>query len=243
VSLILFVLAGALLGGFVNGLAGFGTGLVALGLWLHVIAPGLAAPLVVVCSVIAQMVSLLSVRRSFDWRRVWPFLAGGVLGVPLGVLALHEISAETFRLAVGVFLVVYSAGMLLANRLPVVAWGGRWADGVVGLGGGVLGGAAGLSGPLPTLWCGVKGWRKGEQRAVFQTFNLTVLSWTLVAYATQGVLTAETARLALACLPGTLVGVWLGMKTYGHVDDRQFRLIVLWLLLASGTGLVIPRLL
>jgi uncharacterized membrane protein YfcA len=43
-SVVLFVLAGALLAGFVSGLTGFGTGLVALGLWLHVVDPILAAP-------------------------------------------------------------------------------------------------------------------------------------------------------------------------------------------------------
>ncbi|MFL5134444.1 MAG: hypothetical protein ACJ8C6_07810, partial [Microvirga sp.] len=49
-----FVLFGALAGGFVSGLAGFGTGLVALGIWLHVIEPRAAASLVVVCSVVSQ---------------------------------------------------------------------------------------------------------------------------------------------------------------------------------------------
>ena len=43
--------------------------------------------------------------------------------------------------------------------------------------------------------------------------------------------------------PGTVLGVWLGVKAYGRVDDRQFRLIVLWLLLASGGVLTVTNLL
>ena len=62
-GLILTIGAGALAAGFVSGLAGFGTGLVALGFWLHVIDPLLAAPLVVICSVVAQAQSILVVRR------------------------------------------------------------------------------------------------------------------------------------------------------------------------------------
>ena len=46
---VLVVLGGAFAGGFVSGLAGFGTGLVALGIWLHVIAPAPAATLVALC--------------------------------------------------------------------------------------------------------------------------------------------------------------------------------------------------
>jgi len=241
-SLALLILAGALLAGFVNGLAGFGTGLVALGLWLHAIDPVLAAPLVVICSVIAQLLSLLSIRPSLSPRRLWPFLLGGVLGVPVGVMALDRIEPEAFRAAVGLFLVGYCAFTLLSRRLPVIDVGGRAADGAVGLAGGILGGAAGLSGALPTVWCGLKGWGKAEQRAVYQPFNLTILSWALVSYAWNGVLTAEIGRLTLICLPGTVLGVWFGVRAYGRVDDRQFRHIVLWLLLVSGTVLTATNL-
>ncbi len=236
-TLVLLVLAGALLAGFVNGLAGFGTGLVALGLWLHAIDPLLAAPLVVICSVIAQLLSLITVRPPVRLAQLWPYLLGGIAGVPVGVALLERIDAATFRAAVGLFLVGYCAFALLSRRLPVIDRGGRVADGAVGFAGGILGGAAGLSGALPTVWCGLKGWGKAAQRAVYQPFNLAILSWALVSYAAAGVLTADVGRLTLLCLPGTVLGVWLGVKAYGRVDDRQFRRVVLWLLLASGAVL------
>ena len=239
----LIVLAGALLAGFVNGLAGFGTGLVALGLWLHVVDPMLASPLVVICSVAAQILSLYSIRPTFNLYRLYPFLLGGALGVPIGVMALNHIEVDSFRAGVGGFLVLYCAFTLASRRLPVFNRGGKPADGAVGFAGGILGGAAGLSGALPTVWCGLKGWGKTEQRAVYQPFNLAILSWALIAQAQQGYITAEVGRLALICLPGTVLGVWLGVKAFGRVDDRQFRLIILWLLLASGSVLTVTNLL
>ena len=240
-ALILTVGSGAALAGFVTGLAGFGTGLAALGFWLHVIDPLLAAPLVVICSVVAQSQSLMTVRRAIVFARLWPFVLGGILGVPLGVYALAYVEADTFRAAVGVFLVLYTSFMLGLRKFPVIAWGGRTADGVVGFGGGVLGGAAGLSGPLPTIWCGLRGWNRNQQRAVYQPFNLAVLGWALIAYWAQGVLTVEVGTLTLICLPGTLLGAWLGARCYGRVDDRQFRVIVLWLLFASGVTLTLSN--
>lgn len=238
-GLVLIVGAGALCAGFVSGLTGFGTGLVALGFWLHVIEPALAAPLVVICSVVAQLQAVAIVRRAIDWRRLWPFLAGGIAGVPLGVAALDYVDAQSLRSVVGGFLVFYAGGMLLSGRLPVIRRGGRPADGAVGFGGGILGGAAGLSGALPTIWCGLRGWGKDVQRAVYQPFNLAILGWALIAQAGAGIMTAEVGRLALICLPGTLLGAWLGIRAYGHVDDRQFRHIVLWLMLASGLTLTL----
>jgi uncharacterized membrane protein YfcA len=198
-ALVLTVAAGALTAGFVSGLAGFGTGLVALGFWLHVMDPVLAAPLVVICSVVAQAQSLPRIRRAMNLARLWPFLLGGLVGVPLGVFALDHIEAETFRAVVGLFLVVYAGSML------------------------------------------PKGWTKDEQRAVFQPFNLSVLTWALIAQAAQGVLTEEVGALALVCLPGTLIGARIGILSYGRVNDRQFRRIVLWLLFASGVTLTVSN--
>ena len=242
-GLIVIVAAGALAAGYVSGLAGFGTGLVALGFWLHAIDPLLAAPLVAICSIVGQVQSLVSLRRNIRFARLWPFLIGGLAGVPAGVALLERLDVATFRAVVGLFLIVYCAAMLAARRLPVVAWGGRTADGAVGLAGGVMGGTAGLSGPLPTIWCGLRGWAKDDQRAVYQPFNLAVLSLALAAYATQGFVTATVIELALVCLPATLLGVWLGLKSYGRVKDRQFQLLVLWLLLASGVVLAVSNLL
>src|SRR6201984_1706540 len=84
------LLLGSIAGGFVQGLAGFGTALVALGIWVYVLAPSLAGPLVMTCSIVGQPSTLPSMWRSFDLSLVWPFLIGGIAGVPLGtVLVAH----------------------------------------------------------------------------------------------------------------------------------------------------------
>lgn len=240
---IAIVALGALCGGFVTGLAGFGTGLTALGFWLYVVDPVVAAALVVVCSVVGQVQSLYTVRRAIMWRRVWPFLLGGLAGVPLGVAALRVVDPKTLKGLLGLLLVGYTGVALGFRRLPTVAWGGKVADGVVGFGGGLLGGVAGLSGPLPTIWCGLRGWQADAQRGVYQPYNLTILSVALIAYATQGLLTTHVWGLVLVCLPATLLGAFGGLRLYGRVDNQRFRYLVLWLLLASGIVLTVSNLL
>ena len=234
----LVVLGGAFAGGFVSGLAGFGTGLVALGIWLHVIAPAPAATLVALCSVFAQAQTLPAVWHAIDRARVWPMIVAGLLGVPAGTRLLAHLDPHTFRLGLGILLLVFS-GVLLAGRARMhVAWGGRGADALVGFAGSVLGGLAGLSGPLPTLWATLRGWSKDERRGVFQAFNLAVLAATLVSHAISGLLTAEVGRLALVALPGTFAGAWLGARVYRRLSDRRFHEVVLGLLGLSGLTLV-----
>ena len=73
--------------------------------------------------------------------------------------------------------------------------------------------------------------------------GLAVLGFALGVYALEGVVTAQVVELTLICLPATLLGVWLGLKSYGQIDERQFRAIVLWLLFASGLTLTVSNLL
>ena len=130
----LFVLAGALAGGFVNGLAGFGTGITALGLWLYVLSPSIAATLVVVCSAAAQLQTLPRVWRAVNFSRVAPFILPGLIGVPLGTQLLAHIDVRTFKLGIAGLLIGYAAYSLLLRRNGALAWGGRTADGDVSSG-------------------------------------------------------------------------------------------------------------
>lgn len=237
-SELIFILLGAFAGGFVSGMTGFGTGLTALAFWLHVIGPTLAAPLVIVCSVITQVQTLPHIWRGLDWRRLTPFIAGGLAGIPVGTQLLTHIDPAAFKAAIGVVLVAYSTGMLLLRPRLGTAWGGRIADGFVGVVSGVLGGLAGLSGALPTIWAAVRGWSKSERRGMFQAFNLTVLSAALIAYAIAGLLTAEIGWLVLSAAPGTLIGAWSGFLAYRRLNDQSFHAVVLCLLLAAGLMLI-----
>src|SRR5215475_4084360 len=201
------LLFGALAGGFVSGLAGFGTALMALGIWLYVLPPSIAVPLVLICSVVAQSATLPSMWRSFDFRIVCPFLSGGLIGVPLGTMLIAHADPKIFKLTVGVFLLVFPTALYLSAPVAV-SFGGKVADGLIGFAGGLLGGLAGLSGPLPILWASIRGWDKEQRRGIFQTFNWTVLFVALCLQAAGGLVDAQVIWLALLAFPTTIFGRW-----------------------------------
>jgi uncharacterized membrane protein YfcA len=232
------LLFGALAGGFVSGLAGFGTALMALGIWLYVVPPGTAVTLVLICSIIAQTATMPSIWRSIDFRLVWPFLVGGLAGVPFGTILVAYADPRLFKLSVGVLLLVFPTALYFDRRPMAVRFGGKVADTGIGFAGGVLGGLAGLSGPLPILWASVRGWGKDERRAVFQIFNWTILTAALCVQAATGLITRETMWLTLLVLPATIGGAWLGARTYHALSDGNFRDVVLGLLFLSGVTLV-----
>jgi len=232
------VLAGALIGGFVNGLTGFGTGLTALPLWLQAVEPLIAAQLVSAASVIGHAASVRVIAHAIDWRRLAPMLIAGLVGVPIGTWVLPWISVAAFKLSVGLVLIAYCAFMLLAAGRVRLPGGQRGAEATIGLAGGVMGGIAGLSGVAPTVWSALKGWPKDQRRAVLQIFNTTILTAMLAASLAQGLIGRLFLGALVVTIPGTLVGSYAGSFLYRRLDDWRFDRIVLALLLASGVGLV-----
>jgi uncharacterized membrane protein YfcA len=108
------------------------------------------------------------------------------------------------------------------------------ADSAVGCGGGILGGFAGLSGPLPVIWLQLKGGQSAEQRAVYQPFNLVVLILASAGMIVGGQIDVAVATVAAGAVPVTLISTWIGAKAYGRSSEKFFRRVVLGLLLASG---------
>ena len=232
------ILVGALAGGFVNGLTGFGTALTALPLMLLAVEPVVAAQLVSAASVIGHVSTLGAIWHAIDWRRLAPMLLAGLVGVPIGTWILPWISLPTFKLAVGLVLIAYCTFMLFAAGRVRLAAGDKGAEAIIGFASGVLGGIAGLSGALPTVWAALKGWPKDQRRVFFQVFNLTILSAMLAASFVQGLVGRRLVTALAVALPAVLIGSLVGSHLYRRLDDRRFDRIVLVFLLLSGLSLI-----
>lgn len=231
------IVAGAATAGFVQGLSGFAFSLVSLSFWAWGLEPQRAAVLATVGGLTGQILAALAVRRGSRWRTLWPFLAGGLCGIPLGVLLLPHIDLRAFKLLIGSLLVVWCPLMLFSSRLPQLR-GNRAADAVAGAVGGLMGPLGGFTGAVPTLWCTLRGMDRDEQRAVVQNFNLTMLAASTAAYLQRGLITpALYADLALVAAALTLPAL-LGMRVYIGISALAFRQLVLGLLTLSGLAML-----
>ncbi|OZI44502.1 permease [Bordetella genomosp. 5] len=233
-TLYLVVAAGAVVAGFVQGLSGFAFGLVAMSFWVWVLEPQLAAVLTVFGGLLGQLIAAFSVRRGFRLRQLLPFVLGGLAGIPIGVGLLPLIDTHTFKLVLGTFLLIWCPTMLLIQHIPKISVGGRIADALAGLGGGVMGGLGGFTGVVPTLWCLLRGFPRDEQRAIIQNFNLAMLAVIMLTYLGTGLVTRDTLPLLAIVAPAMLIPTFLGTRLYLGISDQRFRQIVLGLLTLSG---------
>ncbi|PPQ13858.1 permease [Bradyrhizobium sp. AC87j1] len=237
IELPLFLLA-TFAGAFVAGLSGFAFGLVAASLWLYVLTPLQSASLIVGFGLLVQGYSVWKLRAALDWRRLWPFMAGAVFGVPAGVSLLTWADPRSVRIAVGAILIGYSLYALLRPQLKVATNVPPATDITIGFVNGLLGGLTGLAGIIITIWCNLRGLPKDIQRATFQPVAVAVFAVAALLLGAKGALTFETAKLFALGLPFLFGGTWLGLKLFGRIDETTFRRIVLALLLVSGITLL-----
>ena len=149
-----------------TGLAGFAAGLVYSGVWLHILTPTQTAALIASYGIVNQSYSVWKLRNAFSWRRVLPFIAGSLVGVPIGVALLTSVSPAAVRIGVGVLLVAYASYNLLKPKIKPFN-SGPVTDTGVGILNGMLGGLTGLGGVVITIWTQMRDWPKDVQRTVF----------------------------------------------------------------------------
>jgi uncharacterized protein len=231
-------LVATLAGALVAGLSGFAFGLVAASIWLYILTPLQAASLIIAFGLIVQGYSVWKLRHALDWRKLWPFLVGAMIGVPVGVTFLTWANPQHAKIGVGVFLVLYSLYALFRPAVGPIKSGGALADASVGFLNGVIGGMTGLAGILVTIWCGLRGWSKDVQRTVFQPVAVAIFLMSALWLGAKGAVTGETIKLFILGLPALFAGMWAGMKLYGRLNEATFRKVVLGLLLGSGAMLI-----
>ena len=232
------LLASLFVGAFVSGLAGFAMGIIVLAVWLHFLPPIQCAILIAAYGLVTQGYGVWKLRHAFSWRRVLPFIVGGLIGVPLGTFLLAHSNPDHVKLGVGALVIAFSLYGLVRPAIRI-ARAGTSADVGAGIANGMLAGLTGLIGIVITIWCQLRGWPKDTQRTVFQPVMLATSVLSVASLSAAGALTSEAGKLFALGLPFVFAGTWLGLRLYGRFDETAFRRIVLLTLLASGVSLIV----
>ncbi|MEO1109278.1 MAG: sulfite exporter TauE/SafE family protein [Pseudomonadota bacterium] len=233
-----YLILGAAAGGFINGLAGTGTALFALGFYLVVLPPVTSVAIVALMSVLAGLQGLWIVRADIlaQPRRLLRFLLPGLIGVPLGLALLNQIDARTLRIGVAAFLILYGGYFGFRATLPAFERRTPWLDSGVGLTGGILGGASAVSGAIPAMWLSLRPWTKSETRAVLQPFNVVILSTTIFLLFIKGAYDGTAVKALLVTVPCGLIAAQIGIMVFRRLSDTGFRRLLILLTLLVGLG-------
>lgn len=234
-TLLLFFI-GSVIAGFVQGLTGFAFGLVAMSFWVWVLAPQLAAPLVVFASLWSHIISLTSEKKTYKFQKtlVLPYILAGLIGVPIGTWLLDLVKPELFKLILGSFLMIWSPLMLFNPKITIIQNAGKLADSCIGFIGGVLGGLGGFSGALPSAWVMLKNLNKDKQRYIMRHFNFAIQIFAMTTYLIKGNLHHEHLPYLAILVFSVSIPAILGAQLFYKISESHFKKIVLSLLFTSG---------
>ena len=224
-----------------SSIAGFAFSAICGAMLFHLLAhPVQVVQIMLVCSIAIQLLSVVTLRNAIDWKHLARFIGGGIVGLPLGIYLLTHLAPHLYLRCIGVFLIVYGMFMIV-RRPPTTTFSNVLGDYIAGFLGGVTGGFAAFPGALVTIWCGLKGWTKDQQRGVYQPFilimqvlALAIILLMLPSHPQAGGITLST----LSYVPGALLGTWCGIAIFRRLTDIQFARVVNLLLIVSGLGLL-----
>ena len=237
-DVVVLIIAGAFAGGFANGLAGFGTGLFALGWWLAAMPPLDAVITVVIMSLVGGVQGLYAVRNAIDFGEQLRFLVPALMGIMLGFLYLDAVNIIMLKLLVGSLLILFGGFFTFRKTLPKLTKRYLATDVFVGFVGGLFGIMAGMSGAILTMGCSLYDWNKARRRALVQPFNMIVLGTVLALMIWRGIIDSRMWIIVALAFPFSVIGTQTGIFVFRRLNDRQFQRLLILLIFASGLVLL-----
>ena len=231
---VLLIIAGAFAGGFANGLAGFGTGLFALGWWLVAVPPVEAVITVVIMSVIGGAQGLYAVRKFINFSEQARFLIPAIFGIFTGYFFLTNINVTILKFMVAGLLVLFGGYFTFRKNLPKLKRKYLLIDITVGFMSGAFGMMAGMSGVILTMGCSMYDWNKAQRRSLVQPFNIIVLGTVFLVMMSKGFLASYPWIIVAIALPFSIFGTQTGIYVFRRLDDHQFQRLLIWLIFLSG---------
>jgi uncharacterized protein len=246
--LLILIAAAFLLAGFVKGVIGLGLPTVSMGLLAVTMPPAHALAIVIVPAIVTNIWQTFAGAYLRDIiRRLWPLMAGTVVGIWLNAGMLTGPYARYGTIVLGLLLVIYAIVGLSRFSFKVARRNEKWLGVLVGLITGVVSAATGVQ-VLPSMpFMQAIGMEKDElvqALGVFFTVATVALAFNLTA---AGLLSASTALPGAVAMAASFAGMLTGQAVRSRMQPEAFRrwfliaMILLGIYLAASAAYDVMR--
>jgi uncharacterized membrane protein YfcA len=237
--MITYLLAGLifLFAGTVQGLTGFGAGLLAIPLLCLIMDVKLAVSVCIVSTLAISTTMAYDLRRFLDRRKILPLLLGSLPGSVVGTLLLKTVDPTLIKTLLGLLLVGISCFNLVFTPRPLnprVGWGY-----FAGFLSGAINATVAAGGPPAIIYTTLHDWKKEEIKATLTGFFMLNGYFTAGVHAFSGMIGTQALGYFAITLPFVLAGTLLGSRITGRINRRRYLQIVYGLLMALGVLMMV----
>jgi hypothetical protein len=228
----LIIIAIMFLGACLQGITGFGSGLIAVPLLtlllpLTVITPTLSVVNFVMATYLAW--ALRHHVRLKQWRAL---LLSGIIGTLLGNYLLAYMRLDWLQMAMAVM--IFMVAILFWFGLQWRHQSGQRLQSLTGLLAGFSNGALTLGGPPVVLFLTGNNLDRLAFRATLTVFFWVLALTNIVSFSAQGLYHTDFIATMICLLVGAIAGAWVGHNVSSYLSERLFRKISLLLVMAAS---------
>lgn len=227
-SEVILVATAAVLAGFTQGLAGFGSVIVVLPAFTALTGIKTAVPLANLFAIGLSFYLCVQLHSIRHWSLIWPLIATALPGIFFGTWMLKVVSARTLELILAGTLGLFCLHTLLKKEYTR-EFGRPWGY-AAGFSSGVLGGSIGAYGPPVVLYFSMQPFDVEVSKSAMSGFFFLGGLGIGISHALGGLIDSRVLFLSAVSFPSLAVGVFLGSACEGWLNERIYRQIILILL-------------
>ncbi|MFA6901463.1 MAG: sulfite exporter TauE/SafE family protein [Gallionellaceae bacterium] len=222
---------------FIRGIAGFGSGLIAIPILTLMLPLSVVVPVMVLLDYIASLSHGLKNRTDIRWQEILPLIPFSAAGVVIALFFLTQSDALLLTRALGVFIILFAL-YTLSGYTPK-AGATRWWGGLAGLSGGMIGTLFGTGGPMYVTYFKARGLDKAAFRTTLAVTFIMDGAGRIVGFASTGFFNREFLVVIAMALPIVAIFMYIGGHVHTKITQLQFQRGISVLLILSGTVLLL----
>jgi uncharacterized protein len=219
--------------GFVQGLSGFGFGLVSMSLMPLFMGVKQAAVISTAFSLLATIVTFARHFRDYDWRLGAGFLLSVCIGLPFGVFLLERSSERLLTRLLGALMLAYATRELFLRTDTRRVFPQSWTV-PLGLFSGAMSGAFNLGGVPTAAYAYAHPWTRGQIMAFLQVMITLSCALRMLFYRKAGLISGIPWTCAAVLAVPLYAAIWLGHLALQRLNQEQMRKGVFAFVAASG---------
>jgi hypothetical protein len=221
----------------IRGVAGFGSGLVAIPLLALMFPLSIVVPVVGLLDYLAASGHGFKHRKSISWRCIFPLLPFTLAGIVVALYLFRTVDADMLRKALGLFLLLF-AGYTLLNRAQGMQGSRYWAI-PGGFFGGFISALFGTGGPFYVIYLRLMNLDKQVFRATAAAIFLIDGSSRIIGYFVSGFYSLQVIMFVVLAIPVMLLGLYIGEHIHTSLSQRDFQRGISLILIGSGLALLL----